>query len=850
MRLSSIAAITVFALAAAAGCKRPAGPQTQKAAPRKPPATCFKIVVVEPGTVRVTCDDLAKTADVSALDPRRLNLYCGGRPVPVFIEGESDGRIDPGDGIIFRCAQSNPRSPVDVFWLRPAAEGEQPLRSEKHPIQPVENTKNTTRTLSLRPGGYMNASARNIWPGEAATLTATTPAAGLRLDADAKAELMLRLRRTQAGVDMRVQWQAKITVGNTVLPLKQKVNGLNWEITCEMPQSLFTEHTGGASLVITIHNDSDIGRNRPENFIAASLSIIGASLRVTGEFTGPSRDAYITPRIEPYELESPHGEFPHHPDLKSTANEADYLIIAPGAFIGAAQSLARHRALPRRDGERFAVMTVDAQEIYDQFDHGRFGPKAIRDFLAYARKNWKRPPRYVLLAADARHDIDPDGAGRVIPAYQYDTYFCGRVGTDNYAASEDGIPEIAIGRLPADSPEELALMAEKTIACETASEHGPWRRRLEVFAGTADYGQEIEALLQSMFKMIFGSLMPRAFDLRITYAGKDSEYYFPAEKFRARFIDSINEGALVTAYVGHGEVRALDNVYINNRAYPIFEASDVSRLSCRGRSPVMVIIACDSGAFDLPGEECLAEEILKAKDAPVAVIASSWVSHMYPNGVFGIELMPAFFGNPSDSGALADAKPARRLMGDVLARLKARAIKSGGLLRGMLDLAARGWVSSKAARAALKADNLYLFNLIGDPALQITLPEHDIDLRISAESATAGDTVTVSGACPGTAEGTALVTLECDITDPLYPPYKVQNDTPAEYEERHRQANDKVVLTAEVEVKNGKFTLNIAIPATLKKTSGALKPGAYYIKAYIKGRDSDAFAAKPIEIIP
>jgi len=47
---------------------------------------------------------------------------------------------------------------------------------------------------------------------------------------------------------------------------------------------------------------------------------------------------------------------------------------------------------------------VDVEEVYDAFSYGHKTPQAIKDFLLYARKNWLRSPRYVLLTGDSTFD--------------------------------------------------------------------------------------------------------------------------------------------------------------------------------------------------------------------------------------------------------------------------------------------------------------------------------------------------------------------------------------------------------------------------------------------------------------
>jgi hypothetical protein len=47
---------------------------------------------------------------------------------------------------------------------------------------------------------------------------------------------------------------------------------------------------------------------------------------------------------------------------------------------------------------------ADVGDIFDEFSFGEKTPQAIRDFLAYAKDNWRTSPRYVLLAGKAHGD--------------------------------------------------------------------------------------------------------------------------------------------------------------------------------------------------------------------------------------------------------------------------------------------------------------------------------------------------------------------------------------------------------------------------------------------------------------
>ena len=120
----------------------------------------------------------------------------------------------------------------------------------------------------------------------------------------------------------------------------------------------------------------------------------GGSLRFRAEaghrYLAVSQRRSLTPRVAAPSLRR----------LRATTNQADYLLIAPRAFLAAAEPL-----LERRRDQGLTTRAVAFEEIADEFGHGQPSAEAIQSFLAYAFQSWARPsPRYVLLLGDASYD--------------------------------------------------------------------------------------------------------------------------------------------------------------------------------------------------------------------------------------------------------------------------------------------------------------------------------------------------------------------------------------------------------------------------------------------------------------
>lgn len=155
------------------------------------------------------------------------------------------------------------------------------------------------------------------------------------------------------------------------------------------------------------------------------------------------------------------------PNLASTSNGADYLLIYNNLFSAQAEQLRAYRQ--SHDG--FRSVKAEIEDIYDIFNYGVENPVAVRNFTKYVYDNWQLPKMsYICLLG--RASLDPKKIlststyyKNYIPAYGYpptDGYFANfNIGSFFY------YDMVAIGRLPAYYPEEAQSMIDKIIAYES-----------------------------------------------------------------------------------------------------------------------------------------------------------------------------------------------------------------------------------------------------------------------------------------------------------------------------------------------------------------------------------------------
>jgi hypothetical protein len=315
-----------------------------------------------------------------------------------------------------------------------------------------------------------------------------------------------------------------------------------------------------------------------------------------------------------------------------------------------------------------------------------------------------------------------------------------RVPTDNFYADlvkdDDGLPDIAIGRVPARTVEQARLALNKVKAYEAAAQ-GEWLRNLTFFAGEGRFGAAIDKMLESIF-IRFAEKIAQAYAVRMTYANINSDYAYVPSKFSDKVIEEANSGAILLTYLGHGSYDRLDNMYVEAGGkrirYPILTSADVEKFNIPdGKLPVMMIIACDTGYMD-HAEGCLAEKICFTEKAPVAIVASSRNSHPYSNTLLQKEMV----------NQLTGVKPAT--LGQAFMDTKRELILAKDPDRKGLDLMTM-LLMSATERAEINRSHLSMYNLTGDPGLRLQYPKLDVTLKAEPKGNNSIDLV-VSGSQP------------------------------------------------------------------------------------------------------
>ena len=321
--------------------------------------------------------------------------------------------------------------------------------------------------------------------------------------------------------------------------------------------------------------------------------------------------------ITPDGLLVPRVSHPVETGLRDTRNQADYILVAPRAFMDAAQPL-----LLRRESQGLTTFAASLEDIAQDFGGGAPSAEAIRDFLAFAFHSWQQPsPRYVLLLGDASFDprnFTGFDQGAPLPALWAKTSYLWTASDPAIAAvnGEDLLPDLALGRLPATNLAQAHALVQKVLDWEDAGYDLSGDATL--VADNPDLAGDFEADIADIAQSF---LAPRE-----TPRASSSATLGAAT--RPAILDAMNEGLSLLSYVGHGgaAVWASENV---------LNSFDPPSLLAQPQQPLMLTMNCLNGYFVQPNLDSLAEAFLKAEGrGTIAAFSPSGLSLDGPAHVF------------------------------------------------------------------------------------------------------------------------------------------------------------------------------------------------------------------------
>ena len=309
------------------------------------------------------------------------------------------------------------------------------------------------------------------------------------------------------------------------------------------------------------------------------------------------------------------------PDSTAQVTDADrwggigQIYIVPRALRDQLTPLLNHRKAYSQ-----VVQMVDVELIYNTWSGGQISPTAIREFVRYAAEQ-DPTLRAITLVGDGSND-PRNFLGRnnptLIPPYlapvdpwlgeaACDTCYAQLNGDDPLS---DWLPDVLIGRLPVKSAAELTQLVNKIIAYETAPiDVWNWRS-----GHLADNYQEANGQADAAgnfpeYQDAAVSLQPPDIDVRRAYfdpylPSRSNSPWREADPIQTHqnTLALFNAGAAVINFQGHGYYDRLGETATQpgSSVNYLLHSSDVARLSNGSKLPMLIEMACWTGAFQQP----------------------------------------------------------------------------------------------------------------------------------------------------------------------------------------------------------------------------------------------------------
>jgi len=647
----------------------------------------LKIYVSREGWQRVTRAAMTAAGFDPGSDARGLSLFMLGSEQSIVVDDGGDGKFDANDAIEFYGYPLDTLSTgARTYWLRAKGNGRRAALSSTTGGDPVTGSVPFTYERIMRGifAAIVNNDDADAFFGSLITIDPVNePLNVANLDTSYSGNATLELV-IQGGTDM----QHRIDLAFNGHPLGTVTL---WSVeqptfTFTIPQSWLTNGTNNVTLTsLNGYDDvSVIARTRLtyQHLLRADNGALdvqlpgGRAVTVGGFGANNVRAFDVTDAQNPIELKTivasdPQGGFAatfttppgaartimaidssrivtpgelasNTPsswcDTNGNSNgskgAADFYIVSNNAFLSAAATL---KSVRDREGTNTAVVDVD--DLYDEFNFGVRSPEAIRSFFKLA-STWKHAPSAVMLLGDA--SVDPrnyleTGTFDFVPTKLVRTSLL-RTASDDWFTdfNNDGIADIPVGRIPVRTPAEAALVIGKIASRGTPS--GTWARKALFVADTSpDF--DFASVAASLAQRVPSSLTTETVDFAKT------------SNPHADIVASMNNGSLLTTYVGHGSVEIWADY--------VFSSEDATALTNGNRLPFVVALNCLNGYFHDVYTFSLAEALMKAPNGgAVGVWASSTLTEPDQQALMGNELFTNLFSseNLTVGQAVARAK--------------------------------------------------------------------------------------------------------------------------------------------------------------------------------------------------
>jgi hypothetical protein len=505
-------------------------------------------------------------------------------------------------------------------------------------------------------------------------------------------------------------------------------------------------------------------------------------------------------------------------DIRTTLNKTDFLIITHPEFKQQAIELAAHK---KKMGYANPVV-ADINDIYRYFSGGAKDPTAIRNFIAYVKRNWDKGGHLLYVVLFGVGHYDPKGYYTqhidFIPVYQdsnadnTEDYF-GIISATN-EATEDPRPQCIIGRIPCRNKNDANSVVNKIKEMEDPSlaDYGIWRNRMLFVTDDDVQGKKYDDLPHDTMSENVSELIEKywpSMEISKVYLFDYKKDLDEEKKVAKRtIVDKINRGIAYVNFFGHGS----HDLWTDEK---VLTVKDISFLNNKKHYPLVSSFSCSVGKFDIPGEICLSGAFVTANSSgAIASISSTRTAYIYSNEKLANNFYAELFKS-STSRTIGSAL--------YLARLKA-------------------------------AESNYA--ILGDPSIQILKPQRSIVFKVIDDSSgtiidtlKAFQTVKITGTVNDNGyidNAFGGTNNNANVFIGLYNPASIVSRSDNLLPNKKYVLPGRPVFTGTTKVRNGTFEQAIRIPRTLTFDKKGVKLTGY---SWIEGTSVTAVGSNDSSLI-
>ena len=340
----------------------------------------------------------------------------------------------------------------------------------------------------------------------------------------------------------------------------------------------------------------------------------------------------------------------HHADAAT-----DMVIIIPTSqnLLAQAERLKGHHE--QHDGLRVTI--VPADELYNEFSSGTPDATAYRRYLKMLYDRATTPndkPRYLLLFGDGAWDnrmltsewsgyntddyllcYESENSFSQVNCYVSDDFFCLLDDeeviqtTNGNSTTYAGKPDVAVGRLPARTPDEAKTLVNKIISYAQNEYAGPWQNEICMMGDDGNDNSHMKTAdkVATMIESTYPNYnVDKIYWDAYQRTSSSTGYSYPDV---TRLIkQQLQNGALMMNYCGHGAAYAMSHELVMKLTD--FESQQSNYL------PLWMTASCDIMPFDGQEENIGETVMLNSKGGGIAFFGTTRTVYATYNEVMSL----------------------------------------------------------------------------------------------------------------------------------------------------------------------------------------------------------------------